>query len=196
MAEENKNTQQEPDANEQKNKEPENKTPTIEELTLQLAQANAERAKYKNSIDKLTHDNAELTKWKRERMSAQEQQDEAEAQAKAQMDAYVKELEEFKLITEASSRYIGMGMDVELAKATATAEIKGDMDTVLANINKNKEDALKAAKAEWLKSRPDIPDGGTHSGLTVEQFREMNLFEKTKLRREDLETYNRLLAQE
>ncbi len=196
MAEENKNTQQEPDANEQKNKEPEKKTPTIEELTLQLAQANAERAKYKNSIDKLTHDNAELTKWKRERMSAQEQQDEAEAQAKAQMDAYVKELEEFKLITEASSRYIGMGMDVELAKATATAEIKGDMDTVLANINKNKEDALKAAKAEWLKSRPDIPDGGTHSGLTVEQFREMNLFEKTKLRREDLETYNRLLAQE
>lgn len=196
MAEENKNTQQEPDANEQKNKEPEKKTPTIEELTLQLAQANAERAKYKNSIDKLTHDNAELTKWKRERMSAQEQQDEAEAQAKAQMDAYVKELEEFKLITEASSRYIGMGMDVELAKATATAEIKGDMDTVLANINKNKEDALKAAKAEWLKSRPDIPDGGTHSGLTVERFREMNLFEKTKLRREDLETYNRLLAQE
>lgn len=196
MAEENKNTQQEPDASEQKNKEPEKKTPTIEELTLQLAQANAERAKYKNSIDKLTHDNAELTKWKRERMSAQEQQDEAEAQAKAQMDAYVKELEEFKLITEASSRYISMGMDVELAKATATAEIKGDMDTVLANINKNKEDALKAAKAEWLKSRPDIPDGGTHSGLTVEQFREMNLFEKTKLRREDLETYNRLLAQE
>lgn len=170
------------------------KQPTIEELTLQLAKANAEKARYKNSIDKLTHENSELSKWKRERMTAQEQQEAEDAEAQAIRDAYVKELEDYKAINEAAKRYASMGMGVELATATATAEIRGDMDTVLANINKNKEDALQAAKAEWLKSRPDIPDGNSNSGITQEEFDNMDMFERTKLLRSDPETYNRLLG--
>lgn len=169
-------------------------SPTIEELTLQLAKANAEKARYKNSIDKLTHENSELSKWKKERMSAQEQQEAEDAEARARQDAYVKELEDYKAISEASKRYVGMGMNIELATATATAEIQGDMDTVLANINKNKEEALRNAKAEWLKSRPDIPDGNSNAAITQEEFDNMDLFKRTELRRSDPETYKKLLA--
>ena len=175
-------------------KEP--KTPTIEELTLQLAQANAEKARFKNSIDKLTHENSELNKWKKERMTAQEQQDEADLEAKARQEAYVKELEQYKAINEASQRYIAMGMPLDLAKATATAEVSGDMDTVLKNVNQNKIDAITQAKAEWLKSRPEMHDGSGQSAVSVEQFRNMSLIARTKLRREDPDTYARLLAEE
>lgn len=168
--------------------------PSYEELALELAKVNAEKAKFKNSIDKLTHENSELTKWKRERMSAQEQQDEADAEAKAAQEAYVKELEDYKAINEASKRYIAMGMGIEIAMATATAEVQGDMETVLKNVNQNKQDAITAAKAEWLKSRPDIPDGSVNNGITQEQFDAMNMFERTKLLRSDPETYRRLVG--
>lgn len=176
-------------------KQPEQKAqPSYEELALELAKVNAEKAKFKNSIDKLTHENSELNKWKRERMSAQEQQDEADAEAKAAQEAYVKELEDYKAINEASKRYIAMGMGIEIAMATATAEVQGDMETVLKNVNQNKQDAITAAKAEWLKSRPDIPDGSVNNGITQEQFDAMNMFERTKLLRSDPETYRRLVG--
>lgn len=189
-------TKQTPDTtSSEPKKQPEQKAqPSYEELALELAKVNAEKAKFKNSIDKLTHENSELNKWKRERMSAQEQQDEADAEAKAAQEAYVKELEDYKAINEASKRYIAMGMGIEIAMATATAEVQGDMETVLKNVNQNKQDAITAAKAEWLKSRPDIPDGSVNSGITQEQFDAMNMFERTKLLRSDPETYRRLVG--
>ena len=68
------------------------------------------------------------------------------------------------------------------------------METVLKNVNQNKMDAITAAKAEWLKSRPDIPDGNPNSDMTQEQFDSMNLIDRTKLYREDPETYRRFIA--
>ena len=148
---------------------PESNQKSYEELVLELAKVNAERARFKNSIDKLTHENSELNKWKKERMTAQEQQDEADAEAAARQAAYLKELEDYRAINEASKRYIGMGMDVELATSTATAEIKGDMSTVMSNIQKHQQDALTAAKSEWLKSRPEIPEQKSDEALEAQR---------------------------
>ena len=169
-------------------------TPSVEELSLQLAKANADNARFKNSIDKLTHENAELTRWKKERMTAVEQQNEEEAKAKEQMQDRIKELESYMAINEASKRYLEMGMSVEMATETATAEVSGDMDVVMRNINKNKEDALTAAKAEWLKSRPDILAGGDGKSITQEQFEKMSLQKRTELKRNDPDTYYRLVG--
>lgn len=170
------------------------KQPTVEELTLQLAKANAENARYKNSIDKLTHDNKELTAWKRERMTAVEQQNEEEAKAKSQMEERIKELEQYQAINEASKRYLEMGMSVELATSTATAEVEGNMDVVMRNIKQNTEDTLTAAKAEWLKSRPDMLAGGDGKSITKEQFDSMSMKERTELYRTDRESYDRLIG--
>lgn len=170
------------------------KTPTLDELSLELAKANAETARLKNSISKLTSENKKLSDWQKERMSAQEKQEQEDAQAKAERDAYIKSLEDYKAINEASKRYLSMGMEVDLAIATATAENSGDMDTVMKNIKANSEAQITAAKAEWLKSRPDIPAGGNGSNITKEQFDAMSLVERTKLRREDLETYERFVG--
>lgn len=137
----------------------EKKTPTLEELSLQLSQANATIAKYKNSIDKLTHNNAELNRWKKARMTAEEEQSEAEAEAKERHNAYVKELEDYKNVNEASKRYIQMGMNVDLAIETAKAEVGGDMESVLKNIQSAQDARLNAEREKWLKSRPDVEQG-------------------------------------
>lgn len=171
-----------------------NKQPTVEELTLQLAKANAENARFKNSIDKLTHENKELTTWKRERMTVVEQQNEEEAKAKTQMEERIKELEQYQAINEASKRYLEMGMDVELATSTATAEVEGNMDVVMRNIKQNQESVLTAARAEWLKSRPDMLAGGDGKSVTKEQFDSMSMQERTELYRTDRESYERLVG--
>lgn len=183
-----------PDKNGAQNPKDTTPEPSIEELTLQLAKANAENAKFKNSINKLSSENAELNRWKKERMSVAEKQAEEEAEAKAQMMDHIKELETYKAVNEASKRYIEMGMNVELATATASAEVNGEMDVVMRNIKQNQEDLMKAQKAEWLKSRPDILAGGDGKTVTREDFDKMSLRERTVLRRTDPSTYDQLLG--
>ena len=76
----------------------------------QLAQANADKAKYKNSIDKLTKNNGDLTKQLREHMTAEEQLAQAQKEADETHQAYVKELEDF-----VSGIYrTGVGEDLDL----------------------------------------------------------------------------------
>lgn len=182
-------------AEENKDKGEQKKQPTVDELSLELAKANAETARLRNSISKLTSENKKLSDWQKERMTAQEQQEKEDAEAKAEHEAYVKSLEEYKAINEASKRYIGMGMDVDLAIATATAETHGDMDTVMKNIKANSEAQITAAKAEWLKSRPDIIAGtANNQAITQEQFNAMTMIERTKLYREDPDTYEKLVG--
>lgn len=204
MSEEAKNIQQEAEngnvqtiPEEEQGAEKQKKQPTADELALQLAKANAETARLKNSISKLTSENKKLSDWQKERMSAQEIQEKEDAEAKAQREAYVKSLEEYKAINEASKRYIGMGMDVELAYSTAAAETHGDMDTVMKNIKANSEAQITAAKAEWLKSRPDIIAGsGDANQITKEQFDQMSIMERSKLRKTDFETYEKLIGRQ
>ena len=157
---------------EPKTKAPAPESAETEDFALQLAKANAELARYKNSIDKLTKENKTLNDWKKERMSAEEQKAEADAEAAERQKEYIKSLEDYKAVNEASKRYLSMGMDVDLALATATAENNGDMDTVMKNIKANTEAQLTAAKEEWLNSRPDIRTGGEPQ-TEEEQLREV-----------------------
>lgn len=103
---------------------------TVESLMAQLAQEKANNAKLKSDNDKLCTSEGNLRKQLRAKQTAEEQEAEAKAEQAAQRDAYVKELEKFKSVTESSERYLGMGMPTEMAKATATAEYEGNMDVV------------------------------------------------------------------
>ena len=142
----------------QQNQQP--KTPTIEELMVELAQERAEKERFKASIDKLTASNGDLTKKLRAKQTAEEQAEDAKREQEAQRAAYVKELEDKLNMIETTQRYQTMGMDANLAEATAKAELAGDKDLVAKNIAAMTDAKIKAAEAEWLKSRPD-PQGGT-----------------------------------
>lgn len=136
---------------------------TVESLMAQLAQEKAANAKLKSDNDKLCTSEGNLRKQLRAKQTAEEQEAEAKAEQAAQRDAYVKELEKFKSVTESSERYLGMGMPTEMAKATATAEYEGNMDVVTGNISKfmAERDKQKESeiRAQYLAQMPTPQSG-------------------------------------
>lgn len=130
---------------------------SVEALMAQLAQAKADNAQLKAANDKLCTSEGNLRKQLRAKQTAEEQQAQAEAEQKAQHEEYVKGLEKFKAVTEASKRYLSMNMDPELAEETATAEVEGDMGKVTNNLtafmaarDKKKDEEIRAQYASQM----------------------------------------------
>lgn len=137
------------------------KVPSLDELSLEVAKLQADTARYKNMITKLTKENKTLSDWKKERMTAQEIETEEQAKAKAEHDAEFKRLQDFEQITLKTNKFLGMGMNPGLAREAAQAELNGDNESLSNYYKQFNDEQIKAAKAEWLKSRPDIEDQRT-----------------------------------
>ena len=133
---------------------------TIESVMAELAKARAESAKNKAALDKALHNNGELTRQLRAKMSASEQEQEAKRAAEEEQKNRIKELEDYKRRSEAKERFMTtMGMPPELAKEAADAEVAGDMEA-LTSVHKRHTDAiLKASREQWLKERPEAASG-------------------------------------
>lgn len=161
MADENKV----PEVNEQ-NTEQVNPNPaetqeeiSMESLMTETAKLKAELAKNKAALDKALHNNGELNKQLRARMTASEQEEEAKRIAEEARQKELEDLKNFKRKSEAKDRYTTLGMSAEFAKEAAEAEVAGDMDA-LTDVYKRYQDAtLKAAKDEIYRSMP-VPEGG------------------------------------
>lgn len=166
----------------------------VDSLMAKIASLEAANRKQKNTIDKLCSEAAEKKRQERAKMTAQEQEEEARKEAEQALKEEMDGLRTFKSKTLAKERYLMQGMDVELATKAAEAEIDGNMDELSA-IQKQYSDAkLKAEKAKWLASRPDVNAGTGASGITKEQFNKMGMVELSKLKRENPEEFNRLAS--
>ena len=168
-------------------------TPTIEEIMAELAKERAEKEKTKVALDKALKETGELKKNLRQKMTAQEQEDEAKREQDEQHKAYVASLEEFKHKTEAKERYLMQGMSVEMAAKAAEAEVSGDMDA-LATIQKQHTDSIiRAKEKEWKKSTVGINAGvdGEFS-VTKEQFNKMSYAKRVELKKRNPELYKQL----
>ena len=119
----NKNLEGQVQQNQEPDNKPEEKEPTIEELMAQLAQERANNAKLKNSFDKTSSELANTKKQLREKQSAEEQEEEAKKEAEEEHKKYVKGLEDTIRMTNATNRYLAIGMSAEMAKDTAKAEL-------------------------------------------------------------------------
>ena len=75
-------------------------------------------------------------------------------------DASLKGLKAEAYVLQNNEEIYGINSKANLAEATAKAELAGDKDLVAKNIAAMTDAKIKAAEAEWLKSRPD-PQGGT-----------------------------------
>lgn len=157
--EDNKNLDGQVQQNQDPDNTPEEKEPTVEELMAQLAQERAEKAKLKNNFDKTSSELANTKKQLKAKQTAEEQEEEAKREAEEEHKKYVKGLEDTIKMTNATNRYLALGMTAEMAKDTATAELDGDMEKVTENMGKYNEAKVKAAEAEWLKSRPPVNAG-------------------------------------
>lgn len=156
---------------------------SIEELRLQLAKAQAERERYKNSVDNLTKKNSELTKKNRQFMSDEQRQ-------QADQEARDQELEELKKkvrVGEYSKRLISFGMSEkeadELAESMPAME-DSDLffDALGSFIESIKKTSGEEAVQKLLKDRPDINAGNGDKKSTVAEDKAVAIAKKAASR--------------
>ena len=155
-------------------------TDTVSELDQLKAELEKERAerkaeqqaakKNKDALDKALHDVAKLTKECRAEMTdAQREAAEREERWNALVEKN-EELERYKQTNMAKERYLSRGMPHDLATKAAEAEVSGNMEE-LSNIEQMFHDAeMKAAEAEWKKSRPPVNRGDGSTSMTKEEI--------------------------
>lgn len=144
---------------------------TYEDAMAEIAAAKAEAKKAKAERDAALKKSGEATKALRAKMSEDELKAEQDAEAKAEHDAYVKELESYKAQNEALKRYLLQGMNNDLAEKAAKAEIDGDMDALTDIQRQHTQALIKEKEAEWKASRPQINvGGGDESSMTKEEI--------------------------
>ena len=105
----------------------------------------------KELFDKASSEIAGYKKKEFERMTEEEAAKAKAEEERAAMQARLEELERDKVINEYTAQFLGIGYDKDLAKETAEALQKGDMNTVFLNQTKFATAREKALKAEFKK---------------------------------------------
>lgn len=195
MAEEIKNAETELEA---KNENPDAEVDfakQIADLNKQNQELMTQIAKLKSASDKNASEAADYKKKWRESLSAQEQASQDEAERQAKHEEYVKGLERKVAIGDYTQLYAKQGYSPEMAQKAAEAFYDGDTDTLFKVQTAAQDAIIKAKETEWLKSRPEINAGtGTQNTVTKEQFDRMSMADRTKLRRESPQVYERLVG--
>lgn len=141
-------------------------------------------------FDKKASEAAELSKQLKSRMSEEEAKAAKAAEEHEAILAELKTLKEEKMVASYTNSYLAMGYEEKLAKSTAEALAKGDMDTVFKNQKTHADVREKALRAELLKGTPSPAPGKTDMGKTKEEFSKMTLAEKAKFAQEHPDEYN------
>lgn len=167
----------------------ENMTPEEKLAALEAYDPESDGYVSKSVLDKKASEAAELSKKLKERMTEEEAKAAKDADERAALMARVEELEKERAVNSYTTAYLAMGYDEKLAKSTAEAIVKGDMNTVFSNQKTYNEAREKALKAELLKDTPPPPAGGTDTGMKKEEFAKLSLDEKQKFATENPEAY-------
>lgn len=167
----------------------ENMTP--EEKLAALEAYDPEKDGYvsKMTFDKKASEASDLSKQLKARMTDDEAKAAKEAEERAALIARVQELENERAVNTYTTAYLAMGYDEKLAKSTAEAVVKGDMNAVFANQKTFNEAREKALRAELLKNTPTPPSGTPDGGMKKEDFAKMSLDEKQKFATENPDAY-------
>lgn len=167
----------------------ENMTPEEKVAALENYEPDMSGFVSKATFDKTASDLAAAKKSLREKMSEEEAKAAKAAEEHAALLARVEELEHEKAVSTYVGSYLAMGYDEKLARSSAEALAKGDMDTLFANQKTHAETREKALRAELLKQTPHPPAGGTPTGMKKEEFARLPLVEKQKFATENPELY-------
>ena len=143
----------------------------------------------KATFDKKASEASELSKQLKARMTDDEAKAAKDEEEREALRARVEELEKERAVSNYVNAYLAMGYDEKLAKSTAEAVVKGDMNTVFANQKTFNEAREKALKAELLKSTPTPPPGNPDGGMKKEDFAKLSLADKQKFAEENPEVY-------
>lgn len=162
---------------------------TPEEKIAALEANYSSVAQHKANADKAASEAAEYKKKLRERMTEEEAKAAKAAEEQAALMAELEALRTEKLVAGYVNSYLTMGYEEKLAKSTAEALAKGDMDTVFKNQKLHADAREKALRTELLKGTPSPAAGKTDTGMTKEQFSKLTLAEKAEFAEKNPDTY-------
>lgn len=143
----------------------------------------------KATFDKTASDLAAAKKSLREKMSEDEAKAAKEAEDRAAIMAELEALRAEKMVAGYTNAYLAMGYDEKLAKASAEALAKGDMEAVFKHQKTHAENREKALRTELLKQTPPPAAGGSDTAMKKEDFAKLSLLEKQKFAKENPEIY-------
>lgn len=188
-------TPQEPENTQEQQNNELDATPDNKALNEQLQSALVEIARLKRQVDKSSSEAAEFKKKYRESLSETEKASQEKAEAEAARQAEFDDMKRRLAINDLVSEYMDRDFPKDIAIKIATARYDNDNETVNAIEKQMDEAKRKKWEADFLKNRPEINTGsGTTQTISKEAFDKMSLMEKTKLRRENPDEYNRLIA--
>lgn len=164
------------------------------ELTKQVQDLMKQVATLKSASDKNSAEAAEFKRKYRETLSAQEQASQDKAEREAEHEAYVKKLERENSVNAYVRKYMAQGYSEELAQKAAEAMYDGDVDAFFGIQSEATKEIVEAKEREWLKSRPDVNAGTGTTSITKEQFENMNMMERSELRRNSPDVYEQLIG--
>ena len=146
-------------------------------------------AQHKANADKAASEAAEYKKKLRERMSEDEAKAAKAAEEHAALLARLEQLEHEKAVGTYTNAYLAMGYDEKLAKSSAEALAKGDMESVFKFQKAHADTREKALRTELLKGTPPPAAGNSDTGMTKEKFSKLTLAEKAEFAEKNPETY-------
>lgn len=147
----------------------------------------------KETFDKTASEAAAFKKQLREKQTAEEAQAEKDKEEREMLLARVEELEREKTMNTYINSCLALGYDEKLAKATAEALVKGDIDTVFKNQKIHNEAREKAIRSELLDTTPAPSGGGNGDGaMTLEKLRAMSAKERYEFSQNNPEEYKTL----
>lgn len=154
------------DQNQQDSPKPEN-TPSVEELMAQVAEAKAEAQRYQNKYNQASNEAAESKKALRAKQTAEEREAEEKAEAQRKSDEEKEEMRKELNHIKAIAAYKNIP-DEKTVENLIEAISESDHVSIALIIEREKEKAIKAAKAEWQKTIPQPNFGtGEYSSMTV-----------------------------
>ena len=165
-----------------------------DENTPDIQQMMTDYAKLKRAFDKTSSELAETKKALKERMTEQEIASKEKAEAEAEREEHYKTIERENRIYKIKSTYLGLGYTPDEAQRIAEAEADNDFDEKTRIMSEVESRKKKEMEAEFLANRPEINAGSGRDVLTKEKFDQMDMVEKTKLRRDDPETYEKFIG--
>lgn len=166
----------------------------FDDNSTSLNNANKEVERLKNSITKLTSENADWKRKYNEKLSDEEKNALAAKEKQEELEKNYNALLEEKNLSIAKSHYLSLGYSDELATDTAQAQLKGDFAKVMENQKKFIELHDKDVLAKAMGATPDPKKGDPKQGITLDEFKKLPANERAKFAQEHPDEYKNLYA--
>jgi hypothetical protein len=129
---------------------------------------NSEIDRYKAAVSKANAEAASYKQQLREKQTEAERAEADRAEADRKLREELETLKSERVISGYTAKYLAMGYTEDLAKATAEALQKGDMDTVFANQDTFNKEQAKKQGVEALNNQPNLTAGKPPAGEATE----------------------------